>query len=86
MIAYRHDDAEYLLVSNTRHPLLKIPAAPIAGQEPLTSQAGPSGVPREELDHAGVRLMANLGPEHVLMLQREACGDLALHTYSTASL
>jgi len=58
----------------------------IAGQEPLTSQAGPSGVPREELDHAGVRLMANLGPDHVLMLQREATGDLALHTYSTASL
>jgi hypothetical protein len=86
MIAYRHDDAEYLLVSNTRHPLLKIPAATIAGQEPLTSQAGPSGVPREELDHAGVTLMANLGPDHVLMLQCEATGDLALHTYSTASL
>jgi hypothetical protein len=86
MIAYRHDDAEYLLVSNTRHPLLKIPAAAIAGQAPLTIQAGPSGVPREELDHAGVRLMANLGPDHVLMLQREADGDLALHTYRTASL
>jgi hypothetical protein len=86
MIAYRHDGTEYLLVSNTRHPLLKIPAAAIAGQEPLTNPTEPVGVPREELDHAGVRLMANLGPDQVVMLQREASGDLALHTYSTASL
>jgi hypothetical protein len=86
MIAYRHDGAEYLLVCNTRHPLLKIPAVAIDGQEPLTSPTEPVGVPREELDHAGVRLMANLGADQVLMLQREATGDLALHTYSTASL
>jgi hypothetical protein len=86
MIAYRHEGAEYLLVCNTRHPLLKIPAAAIDGQEPLTKPTEPVGVPREELGHAGVRLMANLGPDQVLMLQREATGDLALHTYSTASL
>jgi hypothetical protein len=86
MIAYRCEGAEYLLVCNTRHPLLKIPAAAIAGQGPLTSPTEPVGVPREELDHAGVRLMANRGADQVLMLQREATGDLALHTYSTASL
>jgi hypothetical protein len=86
MIAYLYDKAEYLLVSNTRHPLLKIPAAAIAGQEPLTTPTEPVGVPREELGHTGVSLMANLGADHVLMLQREPAGDVALRSYSTASL
>jgi hypothetical protein len=86
MIAYRHDGAEYLLVSNSRHPLLKIPAAPIAEQEPLVTPSEPVGVPRVELDHTGVTLMANLGATHVLFLQRDSAGNLGLHTYDTASL
>lgn len=86
MIAYQRDGAEYLLVSNTRHPLLKIPAAAIAGQEPLTSPREPVGVPRTALEPAGVSLMANLGTNQVLLLQRDESGGLALHTYDTASL
>lgn len=86
MVAYQRDGAEYLLVSNSRHPLLKIPAAAIADQPALTTPTEPVGVPREELGHAGVSLMANLGPSQVLMLQRDELGHLALHTYDTASL
>jgi hypothetical protein len=86
MIAYQRDGAEYLLVSNTRHPLIKIPAAAIAGQQPLVTPAEPVGVPREELGHAGVSLMASLGASQVLMLQRDDAGELGLHSYSTASL
>jgi hypothetical protein len=86
MVAYERDGAEYLLVSNTRHPLLKIPTSTIAGQQALTTPTEPVGVPREELGQAGVSLMANLGPQHVLMLQRDGDGGLGLHTYATASL
>jgi hypothetical protein len=86
MIAYQRDGAEYLLGSNTRHPLIKIPAAAIAGQQPLVTPAEPVGVPREELGHAGVSLMASLGASQVLMLQRDDAGELGLHSYSTASL
>jgi hypothetical protein len=86
MIAYQRDGAEYLLVSNTRHPLLKIPAAAVAGQQPLVTPTEPVGIPREELGHAGVSLMANLGAGQVLMLQRDDAGELGLHSYSTASL
>jgi hypothetical protein len=86
MIAYQRDGAEYLLVSNTRHPLLKIPAAAVADQQPLTTPTKPVGIPREELGHAGVSLMANLGASQVLMLQRDDAGALSLHSYSTASL
>jgi hypothetical protein len=86
MIAYQHDGAEYLLVSNTRYPLLKIPAAAVAGQQPLVTPTEPVGIPRVELGHAGVSLMANLGTSQVLMLQRDDAAELSLHSYSTASL
>jgi hypothetical protein len=86
MIAYAHDGAEYLLVSNTRHPLLKIAAASIADQPALVEPTEPVGVPREELSHEGASLMANLGAHQVLLLQRSSDGELGLHTYSTASL
>lgn len=86
MIAYQRDGTEYLLVSNTRHPLLKIPAAAVADQQPLVTPTAPVGIPREELGHAGVSLMADLGASQVLMLQCGDAGELGLHSYSTASL
>jgi hypothetical protein len=73
-------------VCNTRHPLLKLPAAEITGQQPLTTPTEPVGVPRDELAHPGVLRLANLGPHQVLMLQRDDDGALDLHTYATASL
>ena len=65
---------------------LKIPAASIAGQEPLVTPSEPIGVPRVELDHDGVSLMDNLGPTQVVFppLQRDPGGNLGLHTYDTA--
>jgi hypothetical protein len=86
MISYTHAGDEYLLVSNTRHPLLKIATAPIAGQPALHEPTEPVGVPREELDHEGVSYLANLGASHVVMLQRDSAGALNLRSYTTASL
>jgi hypothetical protein len=86
MISYQRDGAEYLLVSNTRHPLLKIPTASIEGQPALTEPGEPLGIPREELSHVGVTWMANLDSGRVLMMQRGEAGELALRSYSTDSL
>lgn len=86
MIAYTHDDNEYLLVSNTRHPLLKIPATPIADQPPLHNPTEPVGVPRQELPHPRVSYLAPLGGSHVVMLQRDDTGAQHLHSYPTATL
>jgi hypothetical protein len=86
IVAYTNAGQEYLLVSNTRHPLLKIPVAPIAAQPALHEPTEPVGVPREELDHQGVSLLANLGASHVVMLQRDGGDVLSLHSYPTASL
>ncbi|MGI4893576.1 MAG: hypothetical protein ACRYF3_00485 [Janthinobacterium lividum] len=85
LVSYDRDGEEFLLVSGTRHPLLKIPAASVAGQAPLTDKLEPVGIPREALDVPGVTWMASLDREHVVVVQDDG-GDLALHTLSAASL
>lgn len=85
MVSYRNGGDEYLLVSNARHPLMKIPCAAIGAQDGLTQPREPVGVPRETLPHQGVSLLATRG-EAVLMLQRDAEGNSHLRSYAGASL
>jgi hypothetical protein len=86
IVAYERGGEEYVLVSNTRHPLLKIACADIDGQEPLTQPQQPVGVPREALPQEGVSRMASANGTHVLMLQQDAAGGLHLRSYDSASL
>jgi hypothetical protein len=86
IVAYQRDGAEYLLVSNTKHPLLKIACGDIDQQGALTQPKEPVGVPREALPQEGVGRMANLNGSYVLMLQQDDAGHAHLHSYSTASL
>lgn len=83
LVSYERDGEEFLLVSNTRHPLLKIPASSVAGQEaldrPLSDPESSLGVPREELDHPGITWMAALDRERVVVVQ-DADDDLRLRT------
>ncbi|MGI3781307.1 MAG: hypothetical protein ACRYG2_11090, partial [Janthinobacterium lividum] len=85
LVSYDQDGQEFLLVSGTRHPLLKIPAAAVADQEPLTDKLEPVGLPREALDHPGVTWMANLDRTSVVVIQREGSGT-HLRTLQAASL
>ncbi|WP_167045087.1 hypothetical protein [Salinibacterium sp. ZJ454] len=86
MVSYRHAGEEYFLISNTLHPLIKLPSAPIRTEEALNGTEDSVGVPREELDHPGVHWMANLGDEYILMMQRDRDEEYNLRAYSTASL
>jgi hypothetical protein len=86
MVAYSRAGDEYLLVSNIRHPLMKIACRDIDQQPALVEPREPVGVPREALPHEGVTRMANLNGSHVLMLQRGASGSLHLRPYRTDSL
>jgi hypothetical protein len=86
MLSYERGGEEFLLVSNTTHPLLKIPAKSVPGQAALTTPTEPVGVPREALPHKRVSRMANLGDDYVLMLQEDDGGSLALHSYPASSL
>jgi hypothetical protein len=89
IVSYDRDGEEFLLVSNSRHPLLKIPAASIASQEhldlPLSDADSSLGVPRESLDQPGVTWMANLDRGHVVVVQ-DVDGDTHLRTFAAAEL
>jgi hypothetical protein len=89
IVSYVKDGEEFLLVSNTRHPLLKIPAATIAGQEslsvPLSEPDSSRGVPREELSQPGVTWMASLDPGRVAVIQQDG-DEFHLRTLSAADL
>ena len=85
LVAYERDGQEYLLVSGTRHPLLKIPAGSVAGQAPLTEHLEPVGLPREALSPEGVTWMANLNRDQIVVVQHEGPGT-SLHTLQAAAL
>jgi hypothetical protein len=84
MVSFDRDGEEYLLVSNARHPLIKIACRDVDVQEGLTEANEPLGVPRENLPHEGVRRLATANG-HVLMLQW-IDDSLHLRAYPTTSL
>lgn len=86
MVSYVRDGEEYLLVSNARHPLMKIACKDIDRQGPLTQPTEPVGAPRQELPHQGVGLMAKLNVSHVLMLQEDDAGNIHIRSYDTETL
>ncbi|HEY4225928.1 MAG TPA: hypothetical protein VGM70_08955 [Pseudolysinimonas sp.] len=89
IVTYDRDGEEYVLVSNTRHPLLRIPASAIAEQPhlevPLSDPAHSLGVPRDELPQAGVTWMANLDRGNIVVVQSDD-DDTHLRTLAAASL
>ncbi|MFF1632588.1 hypothetical protein [Leifsonia sp. NPDC058248] len=89
LVSYDRDGEEFLLVSNTRHPLLKIPAAAVAGQDPLSVPASEPdsslGIPRESLPHAGVTWMANLDRGSIVVVQHDG-DDTRLRTFRADEL
>jgi hypothetical protein len=90
LVSYDREGQEYLLVSGTRHPLFKIPASSIAGQESLAAPADRQnprtfGIHREALDYPGVTWMASLDRGHVVVVQNDGT-DSRLRTLAAAEL
>jgi hypothetical protein len=65
---------------------MKIACRDIDTQPPLTEPKEPQGVPRETVDVAGVKKLANLNGSYVLALQRDESGARHLRSLKTASL
>ena len=86
MVSYLRDGEEFLLVSNARHPLIKIACKDIDRQGPLTQPNEPIGVPRQTLPHQGVSRMANLKDSHVIMIQQDDAGRIHLRSHDIATL
>jgi hypothetical protein len=86
IVSYRTGGEEFLLVSHTSHPLMKIAARDVDRQEALTQPREPLGVPHQDLPHPGVSRMATLNDDRVLMLQTDEGGNVHLRSYGSASL
>jgi len=86
IVSYRQGGADYFLVSNTHHPLMKLARADIDRQDALTQKADLVGAARQSLPQQGVTWMDNLGDGHIVMLQRDETSALSLKTYAVESL
>jgi hypothetical protein len=86
MVSFNQDDAEYLLVSNSSHGLIKIDCRDIDAQNALTEPGQPIGVPRQVEPLTGVSQLANLNGKYVLALQKDDNGARHLRSLKTASL
>jgi hypothetical protein len=86
MVAFSQGGQDWFLVSNTRHPLMKIARSDIDKQGPLTQKADLVGAARHELPQKGVTWMSNMGDGHVLMVHQDETNALALRAYAVESL
>jgi len=86
MVSFKQKGQEYLLVSNARHPLMKLACKDLDRQDALTQPKEPEGAPRQTLPQKGVGRMANLNGSYVLMMQLDDAGNVDLRSYSTATL
>jgi hypothetical protein len=85
LITYSAGGHEYALVAHSRYPMTKIACEDIDAQTALTDPEH-DGVPRSEIDLAGVRRLANFGDEFVLALIRDDAGGRHLRSLKTTSL
>ena len=86
MVSYMNGGQEYLLVSNSRHALIKINCSDIDRQEPLTEPHQPEGAPRQVLPQQGVSRMASLKSGYILMMQQDESGSIQLRSYANEEL
>jgi hypothetical protein len=86
IVAYTLDGNEHLLISHSRHPLMKVDCRDIDAQAPLTEPREPVGVPRQMPDLAGIGRMDNLNGSYVLAIQHDDRGGRHLRSLKTASL
>ena len=86
MVSFMQDAEEKLLVANSSHGLLKLSIRDIDAQTALTEPTEPVGVPRTVEDLQGVSRLANLGPDHVLLLQTDDEGRQHLRSLATTAL
>ncbi|MBM3946660.1 MAG: hypothetical protein FJ315_04580 [SAR202 cluster bacterium] len=86
MVSFKQKGQEFLLVSNARHPLMKLACKDLDRQQALTQPKEPEGAPRQTLPQKGVGRMANLNGSYILMMQLDHAGNVDLRSYNTAAL
>jgi hypothetical protein len=86
MVSFKQGGQDWFLVSNTRHPLMKIARSDIDKQAALTHQGDLVGATRHELPQKGVTWMSSMGDGQVLMVHQDEANALSLRSYAVESL
>ncbi len=87
MISYEVNGQERILVSNSRHPLMKINPGLIPGAASLEDPTRATGIAFENTQELGIRQMDNLNADYVLVLQQEGQnGPMNLRSLRKAAL
>jgi hypothetical protein len=86
MVVFRQGGQDWFLVSNTKHPLMKIARSDIDKQDALTQKGDLVGATRHELPQQGVTWMSNMGDGHVLMVHQDETSALRLRSYAVETL
>ncbi len=87
MISYAVNGQEHILISNSRHPLIKINPGDIPGAMSLVEPTRETGIGFETIQEPGVRQMDNLNEDYVLILQQEGRdGPMNLRSLEKAAL
>lgn len=79
IITYSDGSGDFVLVANSRHPLMKIDASNFASAESLVSPTRETGVPFETMPQPGIQRLGERG-DHIVMLQ----SNDGLHLISVA--
>ncbi len=87
MISYTANGQEHILISNSRHPLIKINPGDIPGATSLVEPTRETGIGFETIQEPGVRQMDNLNENSVVILQQEGRnGPMTLRSLEKAAL
>ena len=87
MISYAVNGQERILISNSRHPLMKVNPGLIPGATSLVDPTRETGIAFETTQELGIRQMDNLNEEYVLVLQQEGQdGPMNLRSLNKAAL
>lgn len=74
-----------VLIANSRHPMMKVSLADIASGAALKSPTKEEGIKRVPLSYTGIRQLADLDKDNILVIQAGSAG-LDLKTISKSSL
>lgn len=86
IIGFERDGRKQILIANSRHPLMRIDPADVAGAPGLTSPTEEPGIPRTALERTGIRQLADLNADHVVVLHTTTTGGVDLKSLPKSSL
>lgn len=69
MISFTRGGQESILIANSRHPMMRVNLSDIASGKALKSPSEEPGIPRVPLALTGIRQLADLDANHVVVIQ-----------------